>query len=145
MEGHALLTEYLRRPSEEMNAVERICAMGVEYHRFGLEHPSYFRLMFLSRIDEGQLGQLVISEGASLDVVRAAARRGIERGEIRARMDPLVIANVAWMSIHGLTSMVVSGHAATTAPGLEDLLLASIMESMRAWLSPISPEERSIK
>jgi AcrR family transcriptional regulator len=143
MEGHALLTEYLRRPDERLNAIERICAMGFEYHRFGLEHPNYFQLMFLARIDKGQLGQLVTSEGASLDVVREAARRGIERGEIRSEMDPLVIANVAWMSMHGLTSMVVSGHAATTAPGLEAELLGGLMESMRAWLAPTASEARS--
>jgi len=143
MEGHALLTEYLRRPGEEINAIERICAMGYEYYRFGLEHPNYFQLMFLARIDKGQLGQLVMSEGASLDVVREAAKRGIERGEIRSGTDPLVIANVAWMSIHGLTSMVVSGHAATTAPGLEAQLLGGLMESMRAWLVPPASEARS--
>ena len=137
MEGHALLVEYLRRPDTNMNAVERLCAMGYEYHRFGLEHPQYFRLMFLARIDKGQLGRLVTAEGSSLDVVREAAALGIERGEIRAGLDPLVVANVAWMSIHGLTSMVVSGHAAVTAPKLEVQLLEGLMQSMTAWLRPI--------
>ena len=142
MEGHALLTTYLRRPDEQMNAIERICAMGYEYYRFGLDHPNYFQLMFLARIDKAQLGQLIVSEGASLDVVREAAKRGIERNEIRGGLDPLVIANVAWMSIHGLTAMVVSGHAATTAPGLEPQLLEGLMESMRTWLAPPSSEAR---
>jgi AcrR family transcriptional regulator len=135
MEGHALLTEYLRRPDARMNAIERICAMGVEYYHFGLEQPQYFALMF-GRVDRGQLGRLVATEGASLDVVREAAKIGIERGDIRAELDPLVIANVAWMSIHGLTSMVVSGHAAVTAPKLEAQLLEGLMQSMTAWLRP---------
>jgi len=138
MEGHALLAEYLRRPDARMNAIDRICAMGVEYYSFGIEHPRYFALMF-ARIDRGQLGHLVATEGASLDVVREAARLGIERGEIRSDLDSLVIANVAWMSIHGLTSMVVSGHAAVTAPKLEAELLQGMMQSMQAWLTPAKP------
>jgi AcrR family transcriptional regulator len=134
MEGHALLTSYLQRPGPELHAVERICRMQREYHRFGLEHDIYFRVMFSSRVDGGPLGELVVAEGASLGVVRAAAAMGIARGEIDASLDPLVIANVCWMSVHGLTSMVVSGHAAVTAPNLGDELLSGVTHATRAWL-----------
>ena len=147
MEGHALLTSYLQRPDAELHAVERLCRMQREYHRFGLEHQSYFRVMFLSRIDGGPLGELVVAEGASLGVVRAAAARGIARGEIDASLDALVIANVCWMSVHGLTSMVVSGHSAVTAPGLDAKLLDGVTGATRAWLDtpPVNPSGSTIK
>lgn len=134
MEGHAMLVEYLRRPPETLDAVERLCQMQRAYHRFATENPSYFRVMFLSRVDAAPLGQLVAAEGASLDIVRTAAALGRERGEIDRGLDPLVVANVCWMSVHGLSSMVVSGHAAVTAPGLADRLLDSLTEATRAWL-----------
>jgi hypothetical protein len=39
--------------------------------------------------------------------------------------------------VHGLTSMVVSGHAAVTAPGITDAgLLAGVCASTEAWLAP---------
>ena len=141
MEGHALLTEYLRRPVDA-HAVDRLCAMQREYHRFGLENESYFRVMFLSRVDGGPLGELVMAEGASLGVVRAAAEDGIACGEIDAALDALVIANVCWMSVHGLTSMAVSGHASVTAPGLEPKLLESVVDATRAWLSSARATEK---
>jgi hypothetical protein len=62
--------------------------------------------------------------------------RAIERGEIRAGLDPLVVANVCWMNVHGVTSMIVSGHAAVTAPGLEERLVAAVMDATAAWLRP---------
>jgi len=138
MEGHALLVGYLMRPPESMSAVERLCAMQRAYHSFGIENPSYFRVMFSSRVNAAPLGALVTSEGASLDVVRAAAALGIERGELRDDLDPVVVANISWMSVHGLTSMVVSGHAAVTAPGLEARLLDSLTDATRAWLETYS-------
>lgn len=135
MEGHARLVEYLLAPSESLPAIERLCAMQRAYYRFGTENPSYFRVMFLSRVDAAPLGELVASEGASLDVVRQAAELGIKRGELRDDIDPVVLANVGWMSVHGLTSMVVSGHAAVTAPALEDRLLETLIAAMRVWLA----------
>ena len=134
MEGHGVLVEYLRRPPESMHTVERLCAMQRQYHCFGVENPSYFRVMFLSRVDAAQLGRIVVSEGASLDVVRSAVAFGVQRGELCGDLDPVVVANVCWMSVHGLTSMVVSGHAAVTAPGLEIQLLDAVTNATRAWL-----------
>jgi AcrR family transcriptional regulator len=142
MEGHALLADYLRRPSAALDAVERLCAMQREYHRFGVDNPNYFRLMFLGRVDGAELGRLVASEGATLEIVRDAASVGLERGQIRAGLDALVIANTAWMAVHGITSMIVSGHAAVTAPGLEAELIASANAALGAWLAPAAGSAR---
>ena len=138
MEGHALLVRYLMGPPESLSTVERLCAMQRAYHRFGIENPGYFRAMFSSRVDAATLGALVTSEGASLDVVRAAVALGIERGELRDEIDPVVVTNISWMSVHGLTSMVVSGHATVTAPGRETQLLDALTDATRAWLETYS-------
>ncbi|MFT4569658.1 MAG: AcrR family transcriptional regulator [Hyphomicrobiaceae bacterium] len=139
LEGHELLARYLARPGQEMHAADRLATMQQEYHRFGLENPNHFRLMFLTRIDAAALGEALGAEGASLWVVTEAARLGMERGELPPQFDPLVISNVTWMAIHGLTSMVVSGHAAVTAHGINHTdLLAGVTAATRAWLRPCS-------
>ncbi len=134
MEGHGLLTRYLRRPAQELPIAERAVAMGLEYHRFGRENPNLFALMFLAPVARAALGELVAAEGASLDVVRQAFATAIERGELAAGSDALLLANVAWMSVHGITSMVVSGHAEVTAPGREAELLDCAAAATRAWI-----------
>lgn len=136
LEGHALLGQYLRTPPADLDGTERVCRMQREYHRFGCENASFFRLMFLSRIDAAALGEALLSEGNSLGVVIDAAALGVARGEIRGGLDPVVVANATWMSVHGLTSMVVSGHAAVTAPGRESDLLDAIVAGTEAWLRP---------
>lgn len=143
LEGHALLSRYLLRPAATLHAVERLAAMQVEYHRFGCENPNHFRLMFLSRVDGAALGEAVVAEGASLSIVEEAAALGLQRGEIQGPFPSKVIANVTWMAVHGLTSMVVSGHAAVTASGIRDgKLLDAVTASTRAWLAPGSAPKR---
>src|SRR5687768_15301829 len=49
MEGHERLATYLRRAAPGAPPVERLLAMHRAYWRFGVEHPSDYQLMFLTR------------------------------------------------------------------------------------------------
>ncbi len=134
MEGHALLTRYLELPSADLDAVERLCRMQREYQRFGVENPNHFRLMFGRPVEADAPADLSAAEARSLGVVERAAELGIEKGELARDLDPMVVANVTWMSVHGLTSMTVSGHAAVTAAGRTTEVLEGIVRATRAWL-----------
>jgi len=135
LEGHALLAEHLRRPPATLHAALRLCAMQDEYLRFGLEHPRYFGLMFPVRLGEGPSLEVGREEAATLLVVRDAAALGIERGELRRDLDPLVIANHCWLAVHGLTATAVSGHLRFTAPGVDAVaLVEQIKRATAAWL-----------
>lgn len=135
LEGHGLLADRLRRPPATLHAVERLCAMQEEYLRFGLDHPRYFGLMFPVRLGEGPNLEVGREEAATLLVVRDAAALGIERGELRRDLDPLVIANHCWLAVHGLTATAVSGHLRFTAPGVEATdLVEEIKRATAAWL-----------
>src|SRR5262245_21670650 len=46
MEGHQLLAEYFRTADPALPPLERLREMGRAYHRFGLDHPNYYELMF---------------------------------------------------------------------------------------------------
>src|SRR5438046_1268232 len=46
MEGHDILSRFLREAGVGLPPMERLMAMGRAYFRFGLEHTHYYGLMF---------------------------------------------------------------------------------------------------
>lgn len=134
MEGHGLLGAYLDAPPRDQPCVGRLAAMQDEYFRFGCEHPRYFGLMFPACLGAGATAGIGAEEAATLLIVRDEAARGIERGEIRTDLDPLVVANHCWLAVHSLTATHVSGHLAFTAPGLCEELLEQAKQATVAWL-----------
>jgi AcrR family transcriptional regulator len=136
MEGYQLLAQYFREVDGTLPPLDRLLEMGRAYYRFGVEHPNYYRLMFLHRFREVLRRELIRQEIVTLLAVRGVIRAGIDSGAIRADLDPMVLANGAWSTVHGLTSLAVAGLLPRTAPGQETPLLEGALESIRKWLSP---------
>lgn len=136
MEGHQLLAQYFHEVDGTLPPLDRLREIGRAYYRFGVEHPSYYQLMFLHRFREVPRRDFIQQEIFTLLVVRDVIRAGIDSGAIRADLDPMVLANGAWSTVHGLTSLAVAGLLLRTAPGQETLLLEGVLESIRRWLSP---------
>lgn len=136
LEGHALLARYLAEAEATLPAPERIRAMGRAYHRFGLEHPRYYALMFGVRPEEAPGPEEVAREMHTLLQLRRAVEDGIARGEVRAGLDPLVATNALWAQIHGVTALAVSRLLGETAAGGEDAVLDAVLDAATAWLAP---------
>ncbi len=136
MEGHALLAQYFREADEKLLPVERLVEMGRNYFRFGLEHPNYYRLMFLHQFSELPRREFVQQEIFTLLIVRDVVNQGIGDGTIRGDLDPMVLANGLWANVHGLTSLAVSGLLLQTAPGQQDDLLEGILLGIERWVRP---------
>jgi AcrR family transcriptional regulator len=134
MEGHAHLRQYLLEVDEGLPAVERVRQMGRNYFRFGIEHPNYYQLMFLHRFSDVPRREFVQQEILTLLIVRDALANGIAAGEIRADLDPMVLANGVWAGIHGITSLAVSRLLLQTAPAHQDAVLAGVLEGAAHWI-----------
>src|SRR5262245_9309953 len=76
MEGHERLAGYLGA-AEGSSAVERIRAMGRAYHRFGVEHPAEFDLMFHDRPAAARRADAVRREMFTLLILRDVVVAGI--------------------------------------------------------------------
>ncbi len=134
MEGHSLLAEYFRAVDPTRPPLERLLEMGRAYYRFGVEHPNYYDLMFLHRLGEAVLRrESVQQEIFTLMLVRDAVKSAQDAGVVRTDMDPFTIAHGLWSTMHGLTSLAVSGLLVRTAPGQDKVLLDAAIDSLERW------------
>jgi AcrR family transcriptional regulator len=139
MEGHALLARALQDVDPRLPALERVKAMGRAYHRFGVAHRRYYALMFSLRPEETPRREAVQREMLTLMLLRDAVQVGMARGEIRRDLDPMVVTNVLWAKIHGVTALAVSGLLPETAAGHDAEVLDAMLESAVRWLGAVRP------
>ncbi|WP_421118850.1 TetR/AcrR family transcriptional regulator [Aquihabitans daechungensis] len=98
------------------------------YVRFGVEHPEHYRIMFMRREDHrpDQYAAEKVLETGLFGAVLPVVQRGIDEGRFRADVtDPLLIAWVLWMGVHGITSAAVA-MPNFPAPPLEVQLTATV-------------------
>ena len=89
--------------------LESLMLRGKAYVQFGLEHPEHYRIMFMNRpgsTPDRYKGAVEMGDGAFGHLVEAVARC-IEVGAM-PRQDPLVAAITLWVSVHGITSLLVA-------------------------------------
>jgi hypothetical protein len=61
-------------------------------------------------------------------------KRGIDAGVLRTDLDPFTVAHGLWSTMHGLTSLAVTGLLVLTAPGQDRVLLDGALETIAAWV-----------
>jgi AcrR family transcriptional regulator len=127
LEGHALLAERLRAV-RGATARERLEAMGRAYHRFGLENPRFYALMF-GLEPSPPSRQAVQREMFTLMILHEVVRAGLDRGELRADLDAMVATNALWAQMHGVTALAVSGLLVETAGGHPEAILEAVLAS----------------
>jgi AcrR family transcriptional regulator len=96
--------------------IERIRKLGQIYIRFGVEHPSHYRFMFMTPIsseagdidpaDWRNRGNPSCDSYASLlEAVRFAIERGAIRGTLK---DVQAVAQTFWAGVHGVVSLEIT-------------------------------------
>lgn len=107
------ITEDVAVPTLEAadDPVDALRRLGEAYVRFGVENPEHYRIMFMRRQDhrpEQYAAERVLETGL-FGVVLPVVQRGIDEGRYRPELDdPLMIAWVLWMAVHGITSAAVA-------------------------------------
>ncbi len=135
MEGHALLAAAFAKVDARRPALARIRAMGRAYYRFGLGNRAYYELMFLARPSATPRRELVQHEMHTLMLLRDVVQSGIDRGEMRRDLDPMVATNVLWAEIHGVTALALTGMLVETAAGRHEAVLEAMLDGAVRWLS----------
>ena len=91
--------------------IDALRRLAEAYVHFGVENPEHYRIMFMRRQDhrpEQYAAERVLETGL-FGVVLPVVQRGIDEGRFRAGVtDPLLIAWVLWMAVHGITSAAVA-------------------------------------
>jgi len=135
LECHVLLAGYLAAAGPDLPAIARIRAMGRAYHRFGLEHPREYALMFNVRAEETPRHEALVREMETLMLLRRVVEEGIAGGEIRTDLDPMVTTNALWAQIHGVTALTVSRLLAETAAGDEAAIVGAVLDAAADWIA----------
>lgn len=136
MEGHEKLATYLRAVAATLPALERLEGMGRAYHRFALENPHHFELMFLVRSAEAPRREAVQQELFTLMLLRDAVASGIASGELRADLDVMTVTTALWAQVHGLTALAVSGLLVQATAAEQGAVLDGIFAAVASWLAP---------
>jgi AcrR family transcriptional regulator len=105
-ELHRVMTEATDGASDPLDALRR---MGRAYVSFGMNNPEQYRIIFMGRtphsVDEGHTERLLTNSGFShlVDVVQ----RCLDGGHF-VPGNPLVIAIDLWVTVHGVTSLLIA-------------------------------------
>jgi AcrR family transcriptional regulator len=109
-EGFRLFAARLREAGTgRTDPFEWLQAMGLAYIDFGLEHPVYYRVMFMERPDLlwRRLPDRPGSRMESFGVLRAAVEAAIASGRT-IETDGLAISNALWAQTHGTVALALS-------------------------------------
>ncbi len=117
---------------------DRIRRRGLAYLRWGLANPEHYRILMMSRPDatpERFLDQR-LSDATGLDAVAADIVLAAGEGLIAAVEDPRREAELFWIIIHGMVSMLI---AKPEFPfGAPDDLYGAMFELVQRGLAPRS-------
>lgn len=89
------------------NPRERLSAMGRAYVTFALDHPAYYRLMFIQRPDY-LLGHGPEEDRARIESLGALAAMAASWGSAdptAPAADPAAIADALWAAMHGIAAL----------------------------------------
>lgn len=118
--------------------IEALRHLAEAYVRFGVEHPEHYRIMFMRRQDHrpDQYAAEKVLETGLFGVVLPVVQRGIDEGRFRGDLtDPLLVAWVLWMGVHGITSAAVA-MPNFPAPPLDLQIEATVGAILHGLLAP---------
>ena len=111
-EGYRRFGEYQLRAIESKTAQERMRAAGRAYVDFALEHPDYYRLMFITppTLGEVDLPEHVRHRARGVFQTLADRIRDCIAADLFPRtLDPDLLARSIWALSHGLVSLYLAG------------------------------------
>ena len=120
--------------------------MGSAYVRFGMDHPALYKLMFATEeltAKSEEYPELEAAADAAFGLLTGMLERMQRRGILRTG-DPQADGLSVWAHVHGLTSLIITGHvecAGDPAPPLTEVVSLSLRTLLAGLRSP-APAER---
>jgi AcrR family transcriptional regulator len=109
------------RASGEPDPLERIRLRGFAYLAWGLANPEHYRILMMGRpaATPARFAGHRVAGGGGLDALAADMSEAAEAGRIRLRHPPRVSAELFWMVVHGMVSMLIAKPHLESAPPQE--------------------------
>lgn len=108
-ETFLLLTKRLNAVvAEPGDSIDRLKSGMRAYITFGLEHPDHYRVSLMMPCKEGGQQSFEASEGAeAFRCLTRSVAACVEAGRIQ-NQDVMAVSQVLWVSMHGLTSLLIT-------------------------------------
>lgn len=107
----AALAEAAVRVAREADPLARLRKLGRAYVEFALEHPSSYRLMFMTPKGASQKASLEghgVPERDAYAMLRSVVQQCIDEGRFRpGSSDADLVAQTLWAGVHGLSSLAI--------------------------------------
>ena len=108
-----LLQERFLQIATTVDPLERLRKTGAAYAEFAMDHPSSYRLMFMTPKPASLPGKSEIKKGDPSEdayaFVRALAAEAIDKGCLSPELtDPELVAQTLWAGVHGLVSLRIA-------------------------------------
>jgi len=121
------------------DAREELAAVGRAYVAFALEEPERFSVMFRGELLRSDDPALLAARDRSYQRLQTALERAVGEGRLEASRLPLVALG-AWSIVHGLASLIHSGHLPRRMGAVDGHALADAVASMYAGLTLRPPD-----
>lgn len=96
-----------------IDAETRLHMIGIEYLGFAVKNPGQYRLMFGHEIvQQKRSPELIEAAGETFSELLAAVR-AFQQERVATPDDPLPLAHLAWVVVHGLSSLIIDGQIQT--------------------------------
>ncbi len=111
-EGFKVFSAYLQEALQGESPLDRLRLTGEAYARFAVEHPQFYKVMFLSAHDFDLSDEFAQSlerrNMATLQFMLDRIRECMDAGVLR-RDDPEKVALSIWTMSHGIMSLYLAG------------------------------------
>jgi AcrR family transcriptional regulator len=105
------LAQQSLRVAREPDPVERLRKLGRAYVDFALEHPSSYRLMFMTPKTAGQktMDGQGVPERDAYALLRSVVQECIEQGRLdKKSWDAELVSQSLWAAVHGLCALEIT-------------------------------------
>jgi len=135
-EDFGRLLEALETRPPASDPVEAIRQLGRAYVAFALQNPNHYRFMFMSPLTKHEKHTDADPGHRSFGHLLEAVRRASVAGRLRP-VDPVHAAQMLWMNVHGVASMLITFPAELwpEAPAADDLVEQVIENGIRGLLA----------
>lgn len=103
-----LILQKHRQSKVDADGASQLVASGIGYIDFAVENPTLFQLMFNWRNLDESRGGLTISRKAAYDHL-VSNIEAIRHEDGRADKSVMIDVMAAWVTVHGLASLITSG------------------------------------
>jgi AcrR family transcriptional regulator len=136
--GHLL--DAMQKAPAPADPIEVIRQLGRAYVAFAVGHPNQYRFMFMTPV--GKEEKLVAGDPGDLSFghLLAAVRQAAAAGLLRP-IDPVLAAQILWMSVHGPAAALITlpGAHWPHAPAPADLAEQVMDNALRGLLADAGP------